>query len=53
MRSLGSIARDVRWCGKSSSPVSLLYESSLPDVEKEGDDGALMVLLLLVDDCEA
>lgn len=35
-------------CGKASSPVSLVYESSLPDVEKEGDDGALIVLLVLL-----
>lgn len=52
---------NMRWGkGKISSPVSLVYESSLPDVEKEGDDGALIVLLLLVllamllvDACEA
>lgn len=32
-----------------SSPASLVYESSLPDVESDGDDGGLLPALWLLD----
>jgi hypothetical protein len=35
--------------GKISSPASLVYESSLPDVESDGDEGGLPALFPVLD----